>query len=299
MHLATLVHRGRRRLVSRPDADGAWRLAPPSVTLAGVIADGVLPAGDGEPVGTTEPGDGGGPAGGSGGPVLPYRPATLHGIGLNYRDTIAEMGWRTPAEPYLFPKLCSSVIGPGEAIVFDPELTRRVDWETELAVVIGTEARHVTEEDAPRHVFGYTVANDISARDLQESDGQWVRGKGLDTFCPLGPLVVTADAVPDPHALRIRTRVNGELVQDGATADMVFRIPRLIAYLSRFFTLRPGDVVLTGTPAGCGDYMTPPRALRPGDLLESEVEGIGRLVNPVRSAGGADLLRPRQAAGGR
>ncbi|AXG81272.1 fumarylacetoacetate hydrolase family protein [Streptomyces paludis] len=287
MHLATLVHQSRRRLAGRhgpgPESGPghAWYLAPPGVTLEDVIA-GVAPPPDpdGEPVTDAAP-------------VLPYRPGTLHGIGLNYRDTIAEMGWETPAEPYLFPKLASSVIGPGEAVVFDPELTRRVDWETELAVVIGAEARHVPRARAMDHVFGYTVANDISARDLQDRDGQWLRGKGLDTFCPLGPVVVTADAVPDPHRLRVRTRVNGETVQDGTTADMVFRVPELIAHLSRFFTLRPGDVVLTGTPAGCGDFMRPPRALRDGDVLESEVEGIGRLVNPVRETAAGPEPEPR------
>ncbi|MEU8782388.1 fumarylacetoacetate hydrolase family protein [Streptomyces sp. NPDC048637] len=193
-------------------------------------------------------------------------------------------------------------MGSGEAVVIDPELTQRVDWETELAVIIGREARQVSEADALRYVFGYTVANDISARDLQERDGQWLRGKGLDTFCPFGPVLVTADEIPDPQRLRIRTRVNGETVQDGSTADMVFRVPALIAYLSRFFTLRPGDVVLTGTPAGCGDFMRPPRALRPGDLLESEVEGIGRLANPVRSSvreGGGERVAVPQGPGGK
>ncbi|RDG32624.1 fumarylacetoacetate hydrolase family protein [Streptomyces corynorhini] len=209
------------------------------------------------------------------------------------------MGWDSPSEPYLFPKLSSSVIGTGEAIEFDPTLTRRVDWETELAVIIGTEARNVAERDAADHVFGCTVANDISARDLQERDGKWLRGTGLDTFCPLGPVVVTADGIPDPHRLRVRTRVNGETVQDGTTADMVFRVPALIAHLSRFFTLRPGDVVLTGTPAGCGDFMRPRRALRDGDVLESEVEGIGCLVNPVREVVRESAPRPGRATAGR
>lgn len=292
MHLATIVQQGRRALVSRTGAGHDWRPAPPSLSLADVITGGVLPPPTGERAA-------------AGDPVLPYRPATLYGIGLNYRDTIAEMGWEPPSEPYLFPKLSSSVIGTGEAVEFDPTLTRRVDWETELAVIIGTEARNVPEADAADHVFGYTVANDISARDLQESDGQWLRGKGLDTFCPLGPVVVTADEIPDPHRLRVRTRVNGETVQDGTTADMVFRIPELIAHLSRFFTLRPGDVVLTGTPAGCGDFMRPPRALRDGDVLESEVEGIGCLVNPVREVVRDGAPRSgrapayRQEAGGR
>ncbi|MFE9884404.1 fumarylacetoacetate hydrolase family protein [Streptomyces scopuliridis] len=279
MRLATLTHQGQPRLVGRASPDAPWRLASPDSSLADVVGRG----------GGVPPMTAG--VASEGALLAPYRPATLHGIGLNYHDTIKEMGWEPPAEPYLFPKLSSSVIGTGEAVVFDPELTKRVDWETELAVIIGTEARHVREQDALDHVFGYSVANDISARDLQARDGQWLRGKGLDTFCPFGPVVVTADEIPDPHRLGIRTWVNGEKVQDGTTAGMVFRIPELIAYLTRYFTLRPGDVVLTGTPAGCGDFRKPPRALRPGDVLESEVEGIGRLVNPVRTAASGSPAR--------
>ncbi|MFJ7999536.1 fumarylacetoacetate hydrolase family protein [Streptomyces sp. NPDC096310] len=283
MHLATLTHEGRPRLVTRTAAGHHWRTAPQGVCLEDVITGRALPpAGDELSAEDTEL-------------LLPYQPGTLYGIGLNYRDTIAEMGWEQPTEPYLFPKLSSSVIGTGDAIVFDPELTRRVDWESELAVIIGKETRHVRERDALKRAFGYTVANDISARDLQANDGQWLRGKGLDTFCPLGPVVVTADEIPDPQNLRVRTWVNGEKVQDGTTADMVFTIPALISYLSRYFTLRPGDVILTGTPAGCGDFMDPPRSLRPGDVVESEVEGIGRLVNPVRAIGG-DKARTRRVS---
>ncbi|WP_217567418.1 fumarylacetoacetate hydrolase family protein [Streptomyces sp. GbtcB7] len=209
------------------------------------------------------------------------RPGTIFGIGLNYADTIREMGRETPTTPYLFPKLTSSVIGDGEAIVIDTEITSRVDWESELAVVIGETARDVPAAEALGIVRGYTVAQDVSARDLQEADGQWVRGKGLDTFCPLGPEVVPAADVPDPQQLAVRTWLNGERVQEGTTKDMVFTVAELIAYLSSFFTLRPGDVILTGTPSGCGDFRTPRMALKPGDVLVSEVEGIGRLTNPV------------------
>ncbi|MEU8912634.1 fumarylacetoacetate hydrolase family protein [Streptomyces nigrescens] len=289
MYLATVTHQGRDRLAGRLAPQDPWRLAPPSVSLAEVIG-GTLPWSWNQL-----------PTGADLVPVLPYRPGALYGVGMNYRDAIQERGGEHPAEPRLFPKLSSSVIGSGEAVVIDPDLTQRVDWETELAVVIGTEARQVSEADALRYVFGYTVANDISARDLQERDGQWLRGKGLDTFCPFGPVLVTADEIPDPQRLRIRTRVNAETVQDGSTADMVFGVAALIAYLSRFFTLRPGDVVLTGAPAGCGDFMRPPRALRPGDLLESEVEGIGRLANPVRSsvrdAAGERVTVPQEPGG--
>ncbi|MFC5830658.1 fumarylacetoacetate hydrolase family protein [Nonomuraea insulae] len=213
--------------------------------------------------------------------IAPLIPGKILGIGLNYLDTIREMGLPKPTEPFLFAKFPSSVIGPGEPIRIDPELTRRVDWETELAIVIGRRASRVSPGEALEYVFGYTGANDVSARDLQASDGQWVRGKSLDTFCPLGPVIVTRDEIPDPQALRLRTWVNGEKVQDGTTRDMLFGIVELISYCSAHFTLVPGDVILTGTPHGCGDFMTPPRHLRPGDLVETEAEGIGRLANPV------------------
>ncbi|CAM01910.1 5-carboxymethyl-2-hydroxymuconate isomerase [Saccharopolyspora erythraea NRRL 2338] len=219
-------------------------------------------------------------------PDVPRMPGTIFGVALNYVDSIAEMGFERPTVPFLFPKLSSSVIGDGDPIVVDTTVTRFVDWETELAVVIGTEARNVPAAEALEVVYGYTVANDISARDLLTADGQWLRGKGLDTFCPLGHVVVPAAEIPDPQALAVRTWLNGEIVQDGTTADMVFGVGELISYLSRFFTLRPGDVILTGTPAGCGAFMDPPRGLRPGDVVESEVEGIGRLVNPVWAADG-------------
>lgn len=213
--------------------------------------------------------------------LLPYRPPTIIGIGLNYHDTVQEMGWEIPAAPYLFPKLSSSAIGPAEDIVVDLSVTTRADWEAELAVVISRKCRNVTAEEALEVVFGYTAANDISARDLQAQDGQWVRGKGLDTYCPLGPAVVTADEVPDPQDIGIRTWVNGELMQDGTSADMIFGVAELIAYCSRYFTLHPGDLILTGTPAGCGDFRTPPIALRPGDVVEVQVASVGTLCNTV------------------
>jgi 5-carboxymethyl-2-hydroxymuconate isomerase len=174
------------------------------------------------------------------------------------------------------------VIGPNEAIEIDPEISERVDWEVELAVVIGTMARRVSVDRALDHVFGYTVANDVSARDVQFSDGQWVRGKSLDTFCPLGPAVVTADDVPNPQALRLSTMVNDRLVQDSSTSEMLFGVRELIAFCSRSFTLEPGDVVLTGTPWGCGEFMSPKQSLQPGDVVVCAVEGIGELRNPVR-----------------
>jgi len=214
--------------------------------------------------------------------LAPIVPGKIIGVGLNFMDTVKEMGFPQPTQPHLFSKFPSSVVAPGADIEFDPGVTTGVDWEVELAVVIGRRVRRVAPAEALEAVFGYTVANDVSARDLQQVDGQWVRGKSLDTFCPLGPVIVTADELPDPQRLRLRTWVNGELVQDGTTADMVFPVNELVSYCSRFFTLEPGDVILTGTPAGCGGFQDPPRFLGGGDLVEVEVEGIGLLANRVR-----------------
>ncbi|GGL10798.1 hypothetical protein GCM10011588_26670 [Nocardia jinanensis] len=219
--------------------------------------------------------------------LAPYRPPTIFGIGLNYYDTVREMGWDVPERPYLFPKLSSSVCGPSDSIVVDENVTTRADWEGELAVIIGKRTRGVAPEDAMGSVFGYTAANDVSARDVQADDGQWVRGKGLDTFCPLGPVVVTADEIEDPRNVSIRTWLNGSVVQDGSTADMIFDVASLISYCSTWFTLEPGDVILTGTPSGCGDFRDPRIALIPGDVVEVEVAGIGRLRNPVTAPASA------------
>ncbi|MGI8780109.1 MAG: fumarylacetoacetate hydrolase family protein [Solirubrobacteraceae bacterium] len=217
-------------------------------------------------------------------PAAPLRPGKVIAIGLNYMDHVREAGMEPPSSPLVFSKFTTSVIGPGDTILIDEELTRRVDWEVELAVVIGRPARHVSEAAALDHVFGYTVGNDVSARDLQFGDVQWVRGKSLDTFCPLGPVVVTADEIADPQALRLRTFVNGEAVQDSSTSEMVFGVAALIAFCSRSFTLEPGDVILTGTPWGCGEFATPPRHLAPGDEVVCEIERIGALRNPVAAA---------------
>jgi 2-keto-4-pentenoate hydratase/2-oxohepta-3-ene-1,7-dioic acid hydratase in catechol pathway len=212
----------------------------------------------------------------------PLTPRKIVAIGLNYRDHVRETGMELPTAPLVFTKFTTSVIGPGQPIVFDRTLTERVDWEVELGVVIGRSARRVSEADAHSYVFGYVVANDVSARDLQFADAQWVRGKSLDTFCPLGPAVVTADEVPEPERLRLTTRVNGDRVQDSNTAEMVFGVAELISYCSRSFTLEPGDLLLTGTPWGCGEFMNPPRHLHDGDVVECEVEGLGVATNPVR-----------------
>jgi 2-keto-4-pentenoate hydratase/2-oxohepta-3-ene-1,7-dioic acid hydratase in catechol pathway len=212
------------------------------------------------------------------------RPGKIVCVGLNYLDHIRESGAEPPAEPLIFAKFPSAVIRSGDPIPIDDELTKRVDWEVELAVVIGRTARRVDAADALDYVRGYTVANDVSARDLQFGDGQWVRGKSLDGFCPLGPEVVTPDEIPDPQALSLRTTVNGEVMQDSSTSKMVFGVAELIAFCSRSFTLEPGDVLLTGTPWGCGEFMDPPRSLRPGDVVEVSIEGIGSLRNPVVAA---------------
>ncbi len=218
-------------------------------------------------------------------PTAPLRPGKIVAVGLNYVDHVQETGMEAPSRPLLFAKFPSSVIGPADEIVVDRRVTERVDWEVELGVVIGRSMRDVAVADALDHVFGYTVGNDVSARDVQFSDGQWVRGKSLDTFCPIGPSVVTADAIPDPQALRLRTTVNGEVVQDSSTEKMIFSVAEILAFCSQSFTLDPGDLVLTGTPWGCGEFMTPKRSLAGGDVVEVSVEGVGRLRNPVREVG--------------
>jgi 2-keto-4-pentenoate hydratase/2-oxohepta-3-ene-1,7-dioic acid hydratase in catechol pathway len=216
--------------------------------------------------------------------LAPVAPGKIVAIGLNYLDHIRESGLEPPERPLVFAKFPTSVIGAERPIRLPLALTERVDWEVELAVVIGRSARGVTPEAALDHVYGYTVANDVSARDLQFADGQWVRGKSLDTFCPLGPVMVTADEIPDPQALRLVCRVNGEVVQDATTDLMVFGVAELISFCSHSFTLEPGDVLLTGTPWGCGEFMDPRRSLAPGDVVECEIDGIGVLRNPVVEA---------------
>ncbi|HEX5469435.1 MAG TPA: fumarylacetoacetate hydrolase family protein [Gaiellaceae bacterium] len=201
-------------------------------------------------------------------------------VGLNYHDHAVEQGAELPAEPLLFGKFPNALCGPGDAIVLPPE-SRHVDAEAELAVVIGREARRIGEADALDVVAGYTVANDVTARDLQARDGQWLRAKGFDTFCPLLPVVVPADELGDGAGLRIVQRLNGEALQDSSTSELIFGVAALVAHASAAFTLRPGDVLLTGTPAGVGVHRKPPVALARGDEVEIEIEGIGVLANPV------------------
>ncbi|MGA2285254.1 MAG: fumarylacetoacetate hydrolase family protein [Dehalococcoidia bacterium] len=210
-------------------------------------------------------------------------PPKIVAIGLNYRDHAREQGVPVPEKPLIFAKFPTSVVGPGDAITWDPALTQQVDYEAELAVVMGKIARNVTEKDALSFVGGYTCGNDVSARDLQFGDRQWVRGKSLDTFCPLGPVLVTPDEVGDPQSLAICTRLNGEKVQDSSTGEMVFAVAELIAFASRAFTLLPGDVLLTGTPSGVGVFRKPPVFLKDGDHIAVEIERIGRLENVCRT----------------
>ncbi len=212
-------------------------------------------------------------------------PSKVVAVGQNYLDHVREQGAEPPDHPIIFAKFPTAVIGPNDEIRWDPALTDKVDWEVELAVVIGREARRVPADRAYEYIFGYTVANDVSARDLQFTDGQWVRAKSLDTFCPLGPWIVTKDEIPDPHGLPIRCRVNDEIVQDSSTDQLIFRVPYLIEFLSHAFTLLPGDVILTGTPPGVGHFRKPPRYLRDGDTVTVEIEGIGALSNPCRTEG--------------
>ena len=216
--------------------------------------------------------------------LAPVAPPNVLCIGLNYRRHADESNMAHPERPVLFIKATNSVVGPEAPIVL-PAASDEVDYECELAVVIGRAARDVSEADALGYVAGYTAANDVSARDWQlRLDRQWARGKSFDTFCPLGPVLVTPDEIPDPDNLRVRMRVSGETLQDSNTSDMIFSVPFLVSYLSQGMTLAPGTVILTGTPEGVGMGRTPNRWLREGDVCEVEVEGIGTLRNPVVSA---------------
>lgn len=210
------------------------------------------------------------------------RPGKVVAIGLNYVDHAKEGAVAMPTEPLVFAKFPTSVIGPGRAITWASGLTDQVDYEAELAVVIGRRAGNVALADALDYVCGYTCLNDVSARDLQFADGQWVRAKSLDTFCPIGPWIVTSDEIGDPQALRIECDVSGETLQDATTADMFFSVRDLIARCSSWFTLEPGDIIATGTPPGVGYFREPRRMLADGDIVTVRIEGIGELVNPVR-----------------
>jgi 2-keto-4-pentenoate hydratase/2-oxohepta-3-ene-1,7-dioic acid hydratase in catechol pathway len=213
--------------------------------------------------------------------MLPIdRPGKIVCVGLNYRDHAEEQGVDLPAEPLLFAKWPNTLIGPGEPIAVPPLVTK-CDYEAELGVVIGATVSRVSRENALEAVRGYLCANDVTARDLQFGDGQWTRGKSVDTFCPIGPHLVPSAEIADPHALRIRAIVSGEVLQDSTTANLIFGVDEIISHVSRTVTLEPGDLILTGTPAGVGAFRQPPRFLQAGDEVTIEIEGIGSITNPV------------------
>jgi len=207
------------------------------------------------------------------------RPGKIVAVAVNYQSHGTEQNREPPNHPVVFAKFPSAIIGPGDAIRWSRTLTQAVDFEAELAVVIGRTCRRVGAESALDYVAGYTCLNDVSARDLQYSDKQFTRAKSLDTFCPIGPWLVTPDEIPDPQDLDIRCIVNGEVLQDSNTSDMVFGVAELISFCSQAFTLEPGDVIATGTPGGVGWFREPKRMLKDGDEVVVEIEGIGRLVN--------------------
>jgi len=208
------------------------------------------------------------------------RPPKIICVGLNYRDHAIESNMPIPTTPTIFCKFPTAVIGPGDPIVL-PKNSTQPDYEAEFAFVIGAGGRHITPANWRDHVFGYMNLNDVSARDVQLATSQWVMGKTFDTFCPMGPWLVTADEIADPHTLDISLTIHGEVLQKSNTRELIFKIPDLIAHLSSIFTLEPGDVVSTGTPSGVGFARKPPRYLRPGDECVVSVQGLGELTNPV------------------
>jgi len=213
-----------------------------------------------------------------------HNPGKILCVGLNYRDHCIETNAPIPPAPVFFSKTLNTVCGP-DAVVNIPEVAKQVDWEAELAFVIGTSGYNIPVSSAMDHVVGFTAANDVTARDWQFSSevaGQWLLGKSCDNFCPLGPALVTKDEIADPHNLNVSLRVNGELKQNSNTCQLVFKIPEIVSYVSRLLTLEPGDVILTGTPPGVGCFRNPKEFLKSGDVSEVEIEGIGKLVNTFR-----------------
>ncbi|MDO4289214.1 MAG: fumarylacetoacetate hydrolase family protein [Eubacterium sp.] len=218
---------------------------------------------------------------------IPRPERNIFCLGKNYLDHVKEIDnipnlGDTPESPIYFSKLSSAVTGPDSVILSHKSATRQVDYEVELAVIIGRQGANIRPEEAEAHIFGYTIANDITARDLQRKHSQWYKGKSLDTFCPLGPAILSKNAVAFPPDLPIRCRINGELRQESTTGKMIFDIPTIISDLSRGVTLYPGDIILTGTPSGIGMAQDPPRFLEHGDVIESEIEGIGILKNTIQ-----------------
>jgi 2-keto-4-pentenoate hydratase/2-oxohepta-3-ene-1,7-dioic acid hydratase in catechol pathway len=210
------------------------------------------------------------------------RPPKIICVGLNYRDHALECNAEIPKVPTIFSKYTTAIIGPGEAIIL-PKHSKEPDYEAEFAVVIGKGGRYISKDRWREHVFGYTNLNDVSARDFQMATSQWMIGKTFDTFAPIGPAIVTAEEIPDPHALDIQMIINGEVLQSSNTSQMVFRIADLIEHISSVLTLEPGDIISTGTPAGVGEAKKPPRWLRPGDKVVVRISGIPELSNEVRA----------------
>ena len=208
------------------------------------------------------------------------RPRKLICVGLNYRDHAEETGAQIPKVPTIFNKFATAVIGPGAHVIL-PKVSKAPDYEAEFAFVIGRGGRNIGAEDWRNAVFGYTLVNDVTARDYQRATSQWLMGKTFDTFAPMGPWIVTMDEIEDPHDLDIQMEINGEILQDSNTRELIFKIPDLIEFLSSVFTLEPGDVVSTGTPAGVGFARKPPRYLHPGDQMSVRIPQIGELRNPV------------------
>ena len=217
--------------------------------------------------------------------LVPVVPPLIYALGLNYRKHSEETGIECPERPVVFLKAVTSLSGPGDPIVLPAAGPSEVDFEGELAVVIGRRGKNIPLAEAMDYIFGYSCANDVSARDWQNrlQKKQWARGKSFDTFCPLGPWIVTRDEIPDPGRLRLQTRVNGRIMQDSSTSNLIFSVPEIVSDLSRSITLLPGTVILTGTPEGVGFTRQPPVFLKPGDTVRVTIEGIGELTNPVVS----------------
>lgn len=211
------------------------------------------------------------------------KPGKLICVGLNYRDHAAESNMPIPERPVLFSKFATCVIGPGEHVVL-PTTSQQVDYEAELAVVVGRRAKKVSAANAYDYVLGYTAFNDVTARDFQFADGQWQRAKSCDTFAPMGQTILTTDEVPDPHKLSIKLRLNGQTMQDSNTNQLIFGVPKLIEFITESITLEPGDVIATGTPSGVGFARKPPVFLHPGDVMEVEIERVGGLDNRIVAA---------------
>lgn len=211
------------------------------------------------------------------------RPSKVVCVGLNYAKHAAESGMKVPSEPVLFFKAPSAVVGPYDDVVI-PKGSQKTDWEVELAIVIGAKASYVDEKNAMQHVAGYVLHNDVSERAFQlEHEGQWVKGKSCDTFAPLGPFIATRDEIKDPHALRLWLKLNGKMMQDSNTSDFIFNVPKVISYISQFMSLMPGDVISTGTPFGVGMGLKPPMYLKPGDVMELGIDGLGTSKQHVKT----------------